>query len=199
MKVLSKAEFQTEVEPILRQIFVSNDPFYPQPFAPDVPVRRILFDLNYKYKVEPPLLNAFVEAATHVGDTGFYFSSLWRGDSAQPYAWYIPFSEIFTYSDSDSSIGNAVFSEQVLFSPQSQWGLVTTHESHMLLGGTQMFVDELSQMVPNLDKQVFSFLEYWKDYKVNYGTQTDSWLPGLLRQVYEYETAEEMLREAGLS
>lgn len=198
MRILSKAEFQAEAEPILQRIFISDDPFYPQPFAPDVPVKRILFDWKYKYVVDPPLLDGLVMAAARLGDTGFYFSSLWRGDSEQSYAWYIPFSEILTYNGSDSPIGSTVFSEQVLFSPQGQWGIMTTHEFHMLLGGTQIFVNALAEVVPDLNDQVFAFLEYWKDYKVNHGTQTDAWLPGLMRQVYGNETAEKMLEEAGL-
>lgn len=199
MNALSKSEFQAEAEPTLRQIFASDNPFCMEPFAPNTPVRRILFDWDSKYVVPPLLFNKIITTASRLGDSGFYLSSLWRGDASQPYAWYIPFSEVKVYTNSsDSPISSYIFSEQVIFSPQGLWGIMTTHEFHMLLGGTYKFIDELTQMVPDLDKQVNSFLEHWQHYKINDGIQTDSWLPELLRQVYGSEATEKLLQDIGL-
>lgn len=128
---LSKADFQAEVEPILQTIFVAgDDTFSPTPFAPDIPVKRILFNWDYRYIVEPPLLDAVVTAARHVSDVGFFFLPLWRISSdAYPYAWYIPFSANDVYKLSENSpIGEFVFSEQVIVSPNGHWGIMTTHE-----------------------------------------------------------------------
>lgn len=53
-------------------------------------------------------------------------------------------------------------------------------------------------MVPDLEEQVFSFLDHWKHYKADDGIRTNSWLPGLMRQVYGPEVADRMLQEADL-
>lgn len=193
---LTETEFQAKAEPALSRIFISNDPFYPQPFAADVPARRILNGLHYA--VEPPLLDAVITAAQSIGDRGFYFTSLWRGSPDLLYDWYIPFTEISAYKGPNSPIEQTILSKQVIFSPQGKWGIMTTHERHALLGSSQMFMDELCKLVPDLDNQVNAFLEDWQYHKAqNYGAITD-WIPGQLTQTYGSETAEKMLREVGL-
>ena len=94
MRVLTEADFQAELEPILRQVFSTDDPFG-QPFTANIPARRIIHE--YSYQVESPLLEAIVDAASSIGDSGFYFSTLWRPKdeiTEEAYHWYIPFEHI---------------------------------------------------------------------------------------------------------
>lgn len=199
MRVLTEAEFQSEAEPLVRQVFINDDSFG-QPFAPNVPVRIIIYE--YFYCIEPPLLDAVVVAASSLGDQGFYFSSLWRPrekvtNDPYPYHWYIPWADVSHYRDG-SDIFGAIISASVLYSPQGKWGIMTSHEHYGLLGGTQEFVDGVRQLVPDLDEQIYGFLEYWQNCKTYYkGAKTD-WIPGLLTQVYGEQTAQKLLQSANL-
>ncbi len=199
MRVLTEAEFRVEAEPILRRIFSNDDPFE-QPFTPNVPARKIIYE--YFYQIEPPLIEAIVAAASSVEDKGFYFSALWRLKdkvTEEPYHWYIPFSEISTYiAGSDEVFGAALHVENVLYSPQGKWGVMMSHEHHGLLGGSQEFMAEVCRLVPNLEQQVFGFLEYWQYWKNQPNSIRADWLPELLTQVYGQETAKKMLQEADL-
>lgn len=183
MQVLNEAEFHRKAEPILRQIFINDDPFG-QSFAPDVPARRIIYE--YFYQIEPPLLDAVVAVASMLGDTGCYLSSLWRVSEEvtdkPPYHWYIPFSEISVYKEGSSKLKFVLSSENVLYSPQGKWGIMTSHEHHGLLGGTLEFVEEIHRRVPNFDEQIYGFLKYWK-YWNERGTKVN-WLPELLAHIY---------------
>jgi len=197
MRVLTEDEFKVEAEPALRQIFLRDNPFEPA-FSPDVPGKRILFGLEYdlKYIVRPPLIDAVVSAASSTGDMGCYFTKLWRTTGSNH--WYLPFSEISAYKEGNEEFQFVFLSENVLYSPQGKWGLMTSHEYHGLLGGTQEFIDEVHRLVPDLDEQVYGFLENWQHHKIHSrGAKTD-WLPGLLTQIYGQETAKKMLQEAGL-
>ena len=136
MRVLTEAEFRAEAEPILRQVFSTDDPFG-QPFTPNIPARRIIHE--YFYQIESPLLEAIIAAASSIGDSGFYFSTLWRPKeevTQESYHWYIPFEEISSYVTGEGEgVGTALILENVLYSPQGKWGAMMSHEHHGLLGG----------------------------------------------------------------
>lgn len=204
MRSLTEDQFRAEAEPALRQVFSSDNPFDQQPFTPNIPVRRVVFGLEYdlKYIIRPPLIDAVVAAASSIGDTGCYFTALLRMNQeadGEFNHWYIPFSEISVYKKGDYKVFRSAFNwENVLYSPQGKWGIMTSHESHGLLGGTQKFMDEVRRQIPNLDDQVYPFLKLWQHHKThNKGAKTD-WLLGLLTQIYGDESASQMLREVGL-
>ena len=90
MESLTEAEYLSEAEPKLRQVFVHDDPFT-HPFMPSV---AGLIIAPYKYIIEPPLTDAVIKAASSIGDQGCYLSLLWRNkDGTEPAHWYIPLSE----------------------------------------------------------------------------------------------------------
>lgn len=80
MYTLTEKEFKAEAEPILRRVFSTDNPFASHPFAETIPERRVLFGDEYDLKnmVSPLLLDALIAAASSVGDTGCYFTMLWR-------------------------------------------------------------------------------------------------------------------------
>ena len=198
IKAISYSEFETEVLPILNRFFAIENAFSPRPFASDVSAKRILFDWRYKYSVDPPLLLSLIEAAKSIGDSGFYL----RGHVSEKddiAAWYVPCSEIESYTQSqDSPLRRATSFEQTLFSPSGQWGILTSHETHMLLGSMQQFMNKLKELVPDLDDQVLQFLEHWQYVKNTGGSSSSHWLPGLMYQVYGHEEGAQMLQNAGL-
>lgn len=197
-KPIDRSTFESEVKPLIEALFENESPFSPNPFSEKVEEKRILFDWGFKYSVEEPLLPAMIEAAKHVGDSGFYL----RGHLPQEedaVAWYVPFSDIEPYTQRQHSpLRSATSFEQTLISPNGQWGIITSHETHMLLGGTKKFIKKLEELSPGINNQVFQFIEHWQEVKNSGGTSTASWLPELMKQVYGEEDTARMLHEAGL-
>lgn len=199
IQVLREEEFQTKAEPALSRILVSDHPFYPQLFAEDVPARSLLY--GYFYHIEPPLLDAVMAAATALGDRGCYLTLLARTPELrpeEPYHWYIPFSKISAYQESDEVFGYASILENVLYSPQGQWGLMMLTDGLGLLGSCSAFMEVLCAQLPNLDNHVHVFLKDYQSLKASGLERMSVELSTLLKQVYGSDTATNMLREYGL-
>lgn len=201
MRILSETEYQQQAQPILRRVFVENEP-YDQPFSPSITERVIVFPCD----IYPELLliDGLVAAASSVGDTGCYLTQLWRSTD-KPNDCYIPLLELREayYSNPPSSNKHIdriieLFPEYVLYSAQGKWGLMASHERFGVLGGLPEFMEAVRQIVPNLDCQVYNFLENYQLSKAAGMHLTLDWLPGLLTHVYGQEAAEKMLQETEL-
>jgi len=200
MYPLSEEQYRLEAEPILRQIFIHDDPFG-DPFSTNITERVILY--RCETYLETPLLDALIAGASILGDTGCYLTQTWRNNNEVGHC-YIPLSELRSGFDSfdehiEVLLGTQLGSEYVLYSPQGKWGFMLSHEHHGMLGGTSEFMACVRQLVPDLDKQVYDFLDtlgYYKFMMPNHVTL--NWLPGLLSHVYGEETAKKMLEEKGL-
>jgi hypothetical protein len=204
MYLLSEAEFHRKAESSLRQVFVSDDPF-DEPFSPNVTARRIVYPC-FEY-IEPPLIDAIVAAAVNLGDPGCYLYDLWTEEKDLRHC-YIPFSEfsagyLGTGDINDfmgHKLGMSPGLENILYSPTGKWGIIISHEHHGMLGGVREFIEDIHSSIPNLDEQVYSFIE---ERLKNRDTGTFStvvlrWLPGLLVHVYGQTKAEEMLQKIGI-
>ncbi len=196
MYTLSEERFRKEAAPALRRIFEREDP-WDQPFARSVEIRRLLYPVSCV--PEPWLLDAIAYAAKETGDLGFYWSVIERPASEaqdRPYHWYIPFAEMTIYE----SFSDPFVLENVLYSPRGQWGIMTSHEDHALLGGTLVFFQAMRKVAPEFDNmnQVRDFLSDWKEHRARYGSDI-SWIPGLLTNVYDAETTHHLLTEANLT
>lgn len=191
MRILSTEEFQTEAEPVLKRIFVNDDP-YDTPFAPDVESRLILF--RYEYEMEQPLLDAVINTASKSGDDGFYVSIQGYSKATepnQPYHWYVAFSEIAAYQSRVEPVTT------MIYSPNGLWGILGSHESHGLMGGSKSFIEAVKLRIPDIDQQVFAFIETWKNYAKDYGTNI-GWLPQLLTHVYGIQRVTELIQAYSL-
>jgi hypothetical protein len=198
VRSIKRSDFDRVVLPLIKAIFAEEKPISSGPFSESICERKILFDWRFKYSIEEPLISSLLEAAELVGDSGFYLRShLPQND--ETVAWYVPFSEIALYTERQGSpLRAATTFEQTLISPSAQWGILTSHETHMLLGSTEKFMNEFRKLVPDVDNQVFQFLEHWEDVKDSGGSSVESWMPGLMTQIYGSEVATEMLKNAGL-
>lgn len=110
---------------------------------------------------------------------------------------YIPFSEINLYScykDSPDDLRCINLSETILFSPSGKWGIITSHEHHALIGGTQEFIDRIVSRIPEIQNQVYEFLAFWKYHKSS-GIDV-SWIPLLLEHIYGKEKAHRILKNS---
>lgn len=112
--------------------------------------------------------------------------------------WYIPFSKISAYQESDEVFGYASILENVLYSPQGQWGLMMLTDGLGLLGSCSAFMEVLCAQLPNLDNHVHVFLKDYQSLKASGLERMSVELSTLLKQVYGSDTATNMLREYGL-
>jgi hypothetical protein len=85
----------------------------------------------------------------------------------------------------------------VIYLPQGKWELMRSHEDRALLSGSSEFINKVREFVPNLDEQVELFLQKFQFISSMTGRKFD-WLPKLLNHIYGEETAEKLLKEAGL-
>ncbi|WP_414552322.1 hypothetical protein [Anabaena sp. CCY 0017] len=211
MRILTESEYQIEAEPQLRQIFAHDNPFA-KPFVPDVPEKLILSP--YKYIIEPPLTNALVAAALELGETGCYFSILWRWrypqakEAEEPSHWYIPLTEFHqAYVGSEnyppliaSEFPFFQMREGAIYSSRGTWGIIVTHEWFGLLGGTSKFFEIIRSQMPHIDEQVFEFLKHIKSGQENSSRGTTlEWVRPLLTHIYGQKTVNQLLLKSGLA
>lgn len=203
MQTLTEAEYQIKAQPMLRKIFVHDDPFV-QPFSSTVQKKLII--APFKYILESPLTSAVLKGALSVGDKGGFLTLLWRDKAAtEPAHWYIPLTEFYDAYVEDKnhqawiSKENFSFSlrESAIYSPQGKWGIILTHESFGLMGGTIEFFNIVYSVVPDIEQQVFQFLENIKLCKEMH-REVAVWVKPLLIHIYGATVTRELLIEAGL-
>lgn len=207
MHIVTEAQFKAEVEPLLRQVFL-HDNYLQKPFSANVVERRIIYPC--KYYVESISTSAIVAAASQVGDEGCYIYRLWGSGSSGTVCCYVPLIEFVDgYAGVPGSnkligvrLGMNVYGEEVcIFSPQGTWGIMTTTEWFGLLGCVPSFLQVLQQLTPELDEQVYNFLEHLRLLNVDLGMGSNisqnewlnDWLPDLLAHVYGKEQGTQVL------
>ena len=201
MQILTDIEFQSEAEPLFRQVFTGSDPTV-TPFTSTVSARRILYPCFFDFEEAIPS-KAIVRAAKTIGDTACYITKTIRSFE-EPNHCYIPLSEFEAgYAGQPGStnligvrLKMDVYGMYItIFSASGRWGLMLVEEGLALLGGTSEFVEALQANVPTLDKQVYAYLQDLKQSKLAGMRLTIDWLPGLLSHIYGDETGEKLLRE----
>lgn len=205
MHTLTEKEFRLKAEPALRQIFVNDDAF-DESFSSKIVARTIVYPCE-QY-IEPPLINAIITAASHLGDTGCYLYDLWAGKDSPIYC-YIPFSNFFeAYLGTGKheeylgyKLGTSLSLENVLYSPNGKWGIMISHERHGMLGGSVEFIEKISQAIPDLDRQVYDFIKerLRREGKSPFSTGVLRLLPKLLIHVYGQTIAEQIMQEVGIN
>lgn len=214
MRILTEAEYQQEALPIMRRVFAENEP-YKQPFSSLISEKVIVFPCEIL--PEPFLVNGLFLGATQIGDIGCYFSQLWRNEN-QPNDCYIPLSELREVCGSlpstyqlantedldvdleslDLELHMNLLLENAFYSATGKWGFMRSHGRFGVLGGSLEFIEAVRQIIPDLDRQVYDFLENYQLSKSVGMRLTLDWLPELLNHIYGQETAEMLLREAEL-
>lgn len=152
MYSLDDIEFKAKVEPILRKVFVVDNPFG-EPFSSDIINRKIIYPI-YNYP-EQNLLEALIKAASIEGDKSCYLSTFWQS-KGQPNHCHILFSELVDGFVSPSlgkgieeKLNMCIIPDYVIFSEQGRWGLLVSDEHHGMLGGSSKFIQVLSEYISN--------------------------------------------------
>jgi len=138
-----------------------------------------------------------------LGDTQCYLTNLspsfdTRTRIIEPNYYDILLSELSEEQvGSSDNINFNFWINYVIYLPQGKWELMRSHEDRALLSGSSEFINKVREFVPNLDEQVELFLQKFQFISSMTGRKFD-WLPKLLNHIYGEETAEKLLKEAGL-
>lgn len=206
MHILTEAQYQVEAEPVFRQIFATDNPSADEGiFTPNIAIRRILHPCYGD--VEPQLLmDAIIAAAANLGDAGCYILVAGLVFN-KPRHCYISISEFSAPRiDPETRLGINLSSDYFIYSACGKWGVALSSAHYGLLGGSPEFIEGVRAGFPELDEQVYEFLQYWKDERddalrrcrPDYISPIGNWLPGLLIHVYGAEKAEKLLQETEL-
>ena len=171
---------------------------FPDPFLEPFPSKIEKSLVLYPYINGVPdeqLMKSIIAAASKLGDNGFYLSANCKrpSDNKYVYHWYVSFDDTLNYKE----ITLPHIMEYILYSPQGIWGIVSSDETHGILGGSDLFVNEITQSVSEINNQVLDFLEYWKKFKKEYPEKVNaSWMEILLKNIYGEVQAERLLLQA---
>lgn len=200
MRLLSEAEYHSEAEPALRKCFLNDDPRKPK-FGINAEVKRVLYEYTLPTS---DVLNPIIDAASRLGETGFYLSVLDRNISDQEARnhWWVPFDEASVYLSYNTDVFRFAYQlENVLYSPSGSWGLIRAFEKFGLLVGKHDLIQRICLHLPNVEQQIFDFLNYVYYCKQTWGTGMIDihWLPNFLESIYGGQVAEEMLNQVRLA
>ena len=176
MRVLTEAQFQVEVQPLLEGLLQSLDP-YGQPFQPFVHQRRIIYE--YWYAMEEPLFSIMRDGAARLDEQGFYMTLLGRPPQEEhhdPSHYYFTFSEHDAYDTAVSCLENVIVSER------GSWGLIGSDEHFGLLGGMPSFMDYIDAAYGQAREQRAAFIAAWDYNQHHYGSDI-TWVPRLLDHI----------------
>ncbi|MGL5806027.1 MAG: hypothetical protein ACRC11_11400 [Xenococcaceae cyanobacterium] len=222
IRFFKKSEFDLKVKPIFNQVFLYDNAFY-EPFSPSIVKRTIIYPCNSW--VESPLIDAIISIAQSLGDNACYFSELPISSYFPPYSAEIyskcpnepskdlemtayfsldEFLRIYTgkeEKDGDERANlkiNICPIEFALYSATGKWGVMISEEHFGILGGSIEFIAQIRLKIPDLELQVYEFLDYLSALiggtKIKPPEVTrNKWLLPLLNHVYGQEKAEEIL------
>ena len=195
MRFLSEVEYEREAKPILRRVFIDDDP-YGAIFVPQAEAKKIIYGRYAEFF--PPLSDAVVSAAANLGDEGFYHTAIWLSETEPVRHCDISFAEFNQpyeqRNDEDwDKIESFDLLENVVYSPSGQWGAIFAHEHHALIAGTEDMMETIKNIVPDLDfeEQIHDFIKHWQYYNSN-GFHTE-WILALLTQLCGKQKAQSLL------
>lgn len=198
---IEEEEFVFDIEPIYRQVFEYDGTSfidYSRIFSASIEGKIVIY--RCPHFPEEDLLEAIVQVASSMGESGFYMS----GTCLEPERfqemgyyrhWYIHFDDVFDIeNDANHPIYSTAFmlASNQYYSPRGTWGLRTNDDYFGIIGGTSSFIENIRREIPDLDSQVFDFLKRFRAIGVR-----DFWLFDLLAHVYGEAVARSMMQQYG--
>jgi hypothetical protein len=162
VRILEPQEQNELAEPAFAAVFASSDPFG-QPFHPAVEARALLFPVSFF--LNEPQFKAFSAAVRTTGESTCYLQITEVADDSEFAAVLeLPLDDFATYLETTTKVLLPL--ENALWSCHGGWGLLFSHEHHLLLGGPRLFVDTLLDAFPRsedapLSIEVTPDLEPW--------------------------------------
>jgi hypothetical protein len=184
-KKFTQEEFAYQALPVLQEVFNYPGSFL-QMFKPKLPIRII-----DKCGTMPnrELLNALKIIGADGGYNGCYYTfidyydeptfNLWlpSEDKNQSVdSWYVPFDEM-------KKVDHLCAFCQSFISPKGDWGIFVTRDNFLVLGCTPEVGKKLHELIPEMDKSIYRFLEMYDMCEQRLHAHWD-WLPELIHHLY---------------
>jgi hypothetical protein len=179
MRTLAVSEWKREYASAYSRVFLHSDPF-DAPFTEAMESRALLYPVAYT--LERDEYEVVAQAAHVVGDSAMVLSIPKNGDDIDPLEypvhWLLEFEDFTEYELTRASIH-----ENALYSPAGKWGLLVSHEQHMVVGGSVEFVETMVRGFPGAERALEEFLNTWAEHKQKRDVDT-AWIHALLVHLY---------------
>ena len=193
---IRKEEFKS-THKIGRRVFRSLGKIYGYKniFSSRINHKFILYECSHFPDKE--IVDAILSISSEINDRGIYMSCR----SAEPKIcnengefenWYIRLEDM---SEVEADAANPIYKmasgygAAQFYSPQGLWGLMTDYDYFGVFGGSDEIVKQIHEVIPNLDIQLFNFLEEMKRYELK-----TFWLCDLLSHIYGKKKCRELMQ-----
>jgi hypothetical protein len=200
MRILNELEYQIQAESILRQVFTNDDPTE-NPFSVNILERLIVSPWD---NVKTKLIEAVITAASNSGDKNCYLANLgqYKGEANHCYMSLTELHDENAYLSYGTVVDGVnldifLWIDYIIYSDRGSWGIMISHEDFAVIGGSSEFICKLHELVADLDRQVYPFLEKFKSLSVMLHRDFD-WIPKLLTHIYGQDKAKQLLEEMAL-
>jgi hypothetical protein len=187
-----------------RAVFHVFDP-YGSPFQPTVPARLIVYARPAEanpWGLNDADLGSLVAAADD-GDLERVFVSLADPQRSEPDEGHYVLRPLSVESYTRTHPREAwPIVPHAIYPPSGHWGAISSDESHVLVGGSRRFIDDLQAgLGRSQDEMVAAWLEEWSDRQdrdPGGELRIGDWIPAQLAHVVGPERAEALLSASRL-
>jgi hypothetical protein len=122
------------------------------------------------YQLEEDQYTAIIRAAKTVGETTFFVSVVERAGDLLEHDdhWLCRAAEYAEYKSLPLVLENA------LYSVRGGWGAIVSHEQHVMVGGSDFFIQLVKKHYPRWREDLRELLEYWE------GNPNSGWLEDII-------------------
>jgi hypothetical protein len=188
MLILTEPEWRREYASAFARVFVNPDPF-DAPFTNAMEARALLYPVAYT--LERNEYDAVAQAARVVGDSAMCLSIPDIDDHSNhpeyPAHWLLEFRDFAQYE----KLPRVGILENALYSPTGEWGLLISHEQHMVVGGSAEFVETMVRGFPGAERALEEFLDTWAEHKQKRDVDT-AWIHTLFVHLYGQEVGSDL-------
>jgi hypothetical protein len=200
-----RSEELPAVQHVFKRVFHAFDPFG-SPFQPSMQGRLLVYEPDV-WKADNPwgLSTGDLGALLHVADDRdlerVFVSMVDPHDERWGESQYVlsPLS-VDSYSHPRARDAWAIV-PHAIYPPSGAWGVITSDESHALVGGTRQFIDELQALLGRREEEMIAaWLEAWAGHqdRSDSGRRIGDWIPAQLAHVVGPERAEALLSASRL-
>lgn len=166
---------------IFNKVFSTKDPFS-EVFSNTIKHRIVLCPTD-GYYLDYQQFNALINAAKFVGEDEYYLSEI-EGNSFEKIE---PDDGQYDYGHWEATCAllyedyllTPVALENAIYSLHAKWGVIISHESHAVVGGSEEFIEKFKEEYPVWEDGLKNFIKQWQYYQKEYNSDIE-WLSNFL-------------------
>jgi hypothetical protein len=189
VRIISDDEFEQKIRPIYESLFTSDDA-YDKPFKETVESRLLLYPYRFNLRKGEDWREPVLQAIRNLGETGFYVTIFIKPED-EPRHWYFTLDEVDLYCKKTFAW------ENIIYSTQGAWGIVSSEEDHAIAGGNQDFIRDVKESISDWDQRIDSFLKLWEYYYESNHVNLD-WVLVLFTHIYGEQQAKKIILASNL-